>query len=127
MSINGAPTGGSDIDIVFFIMLFFYNGDVIKVYLGDHVFADAIRFGGIYDAEEGLTDMDWVFGFEFLLDALGSLAGLFEGGYDDGGGFVIFELGKFAEERGFFLFEECQFFEQCLGGGFFGEDFCEPG
>lgn len=125
MSINGAPTGHRTIDIVYFMTLFFYSGNVIIVHFGEDVFVDAIRFDGGDDAEQGLADFGGVAGFEILLDALGAFAGLFEGGDDDGGGGVICELGKLAGERGFFGFEDCQFFEQCLGGGFFGEDICQ--
>jgi hypothetical protein len=41
------------------------------------VFADAVCFDGIDQSEEGLADDGGVFGFEFLLDALGAFAGLF--------------------------------------------------
>jgi len=91
-------------------MLFFYAGDVVIIHTDGDVFADAVCFDGIDDAGEGLADEGGVFGSEIFLNALGDGAGLFDGGDDGGGGALIVELGKFAEQGGFVFFEGGEFF-----------------
>ena len=50
MSINGAPTGGSDIDIVYYTILFFYSRHMIIIHFGDYVLSNAVCFDAVNNA-----------------------------------------------------------------------------
>ena len=100
---------------------------MVIIYADGDVFADAVCFDGIDDACQRLADGGGVFGSEIFLNALGGVAGLLQGGDDDGRSALILELGKFAQVCGLFLFEGREFFEQCLGGWPFREDIQQVG